>query len=103
MLGFALLSMLIGRLVCGEKGLRPVYVIATGMRNVAVCLPIAVHTFPDARVQRALIVFSLLMAVPTMLVYYYHLIRTVGPALLARATEEAGQVRQRIKGTEDNT
>jgi BASS family bile acid:Na+ symporter len=99
MLGFVILSMLIGWLMSGgEKALRPVYVIVTGMRNVAVCLLIALHTFPDLRVQTALVAFSALMVFPNMAVYYYHLARRVGPKLRTSATEKARHLRQGRRG-----
>ena len=99
MLGFVLLAMLIGRLVsAGDKALRPVYVITTGMRNVAVCLLIALHSFPDAGVQTPLVAFSALMVFPNMAYYYYDMVRTRGAGWLAVAAAQVEQVRQRMRG-----
>jgi predicted Na+-dependent transporter len=100
MLSFIILSMFIGRLVSGgDKALGPVYAISTGMRNVPVCLFIALYSFPDARVQTPLVALGALMVFPTMALYFYHLAHRVGPKLRTAATEKTRALRERRKGS----
>jgi bile acid:Na+ symporter, BASS family len=99
MLGFILLSMLIGQLVsCGDKTLRPVYAISTGMRNVPVCLFIALYSFPDVCVQTPLVAFGALMVFPSMALYFYHLALRMGPTLKGMVTEKTRALRKRRRG-----
>jgi BASS family bile acid:Na+ symporter len=69
LLVLVLLSMLAGWLLGGpERGTRQVLAAATGMRNVALALALAVNTFADTTaVLPALIAFSALMVPPSLL------------------------------------
>ncbi len=68
MLLFIVLTMITGWLMAGrQKEARPVLATVTSMRNVALCLLIALKTFPDPAVQTPLVAFSALMVTPNML------------------------------------
>ncbi len=68
MLLFIVLTMVAGWLMAGRpKEARPVLATVTSMRNVALCLLIALKTFPDPAVQTPLVAFSALMVPPNML------------------------------------
>lgn len=51
---------------------RRVLVVSTSMRNVALCLAIALKSFPDANVDVPVIAFSSLMLPPNLLFTLYH-------------------------------
>ena len=55
---------------------RRVLATVTGMRHVALCLLIALNTFPDAAVQAPLVAFSALMVPPNTLLAAYTVIRS---------------------------
>ena len=77
MLLFIVLSMAAGWYMGGPtKETRPVLATVTGMRNVALCLLIALKTFPDPAVQTPLVAFSALMVPPSMLYTLYWVIRS---------------------------
>ena len=77
MLLFVVLSMAAGWYMGGPtKETRPVLATVTGMRNVALCLLIALYTFPDPAVQTPLVAFSALMVPPNMLYTLYWVIRS---------------------------
>jgi len=68
MLLFIVLTMIAGWLMAGRpKEARPVFATVTSMRNVALCLLIALKTFPDPAVQTPLVAFSALMVPPNMI------------------------------------
>jgi bile acid:Na+ symporter, BASS family len=68
MLLFIVLTMIAGWLMAGrQKEARPVLATVTSMRNVALCLLIALKTFPDPAVQTPLVAFSALMVTPNMI------------------------------------
>jgi len=76
MLLFIVLSMVAGWLMAGRaKEARPVLATVTSMRNVALCLLLALKTFPDPAVQTPLVAFSALMVPPNMLLTLYWAIR----------------------------
>jgi bile acid:Na+ symporter, BASS family len=77
MLLFILISMGVGWLMGGPaKETRPVLATITGMRNVALCLLIALYTFPGFAVQKPLVALSALMLPPNMLLTLYIVIRS---------------------------
>jgi BASS family bile acid:Na+ symporter len=77
MLLFIVLSMITGWLMAGRrKDARPVLATVTSMRNVALCLLIALKTFPDPAVQTPLVAFSALMVPPNMLLAIFWAIRS---------------------------
>jgi BASS family bile acid:Na+ symporter len=77
MLIFIILSMAVGWFMGGPaKETRPVLATVTGMRHVALCLLIALNTFPDPAVQAPLLAFSVLMVPPNMLLTVYMVIRS---------------------------
>ena len=77
MLLFIIISMAVGWFMGGPaKETRPVLATVTGMRHVALCLLIALNTFPDPAVQAPLLAFSALMVPPNMLLTAYMVIRS---------------------------
>ena len=77
MLLFIVISMAVGWFMGGPaKETRPVLATVTGMRHVALCLIIALNTFPDPAVQAPLVAFSALMVPPSMLLTVYMVIRS---------------------------
>ena len=77
MLAFIIFSMAVGWFMGGPaKETRPVLATVTGMRNIALCLLIALDTFTDPAVQTPLVAFSALMVPPNMLLMVYMLIRS---------------------------
>jgi bile acid:Na+ symporter, BASS family len=77
MLLFIVLTMITGWLMAGRpKEARPVLATVTSMRNVALCLLIAMKTFPDPAVQTPLVAFSALMVPPNMLLTLYWAVRS---------------------------
>ncbi|MGD0229232.1 MAG: bile acid:sodium symporter [Syntrophorhabdales bacterium] len=70
-------SMTVGWFMGGPaRETRPVLATVTGMRNVALCLFIALETFPGPAVQTPLVAFSALMVPPNMLLTLYIVIRS---------------------------
>ena len=70
------LSMAVGWFMGGPaKETRPLLATVTGMRHVALCLLIALHSFPDRAVQAPLLAFSALMVPPSTLLAAYMAIR----------------------------
>ncbi len=77
MLLFIVLAMVTGWLMAGRsKEARPVLATVTSMRNVALCLLIALKTFPDPAVQTPLVAFSALMITPNMLLSLFWAVRS---------------------------
>ena len=77
MLIFIIISMAVGWFMGGPaKETRPVLATVTGMRHVALCLLIALNTFPDPAVQTPLVAFSALMVLPNTLLTAYMVIRS---------------------------
>jgi BASS family bile acid:Na+ symporter len=77
MLLFIVISMAVGWFMGGPaKETRPVLATVTGMRHIALCLLIALNTFPDPGVQAPLVAFSALMVPPSMLLTAYMIIRS---------------------------
>jgi len=77
MLIFIIISMAVGWFMGGPaKETRPVLATVTGMRHVALCLLIALNTFPDPAVQTPLVAFSALMVPPNTLLTAYMVIRS---------------------------
>jgi BASS family bile acid:Na+ symporter len=77
MLLFIIISMAVGWFMGGPaKETRRVLATVTGMRNVALCLLIALNTFPDPAVQTPLVAFSALMVPPNTLLAAYTVIRS---------------------------
>jgi BASS family bile acid:Na+ symporter len=77
MLLFIVLTMVTGWLMAGRsKEARPVLATVTSMRNVALCLLIALKTFPDPAVQTPLVAFSALMIPPNMLLSLFWAVRS---------------------------
>ena len=77
MLIFIIISMAVGWFMGGPaKETRPVLATVTGMRHVALCLLIALNTFPDPAVQTPLLAFSALMVPPNTLLMAYMVIRS---------------------------
>jgi BASS family bile acid:Na+ symporter len=77
MLLFIIISMAVGWFMGGPaKETRPVLATVTGMRHIALCLIIALNTFPDPAVQAPLLAFSALMVPPSMLLTAYMVIRS---------------------------
>jgi BASS family bile acid:Na+ symporter len=77
MLLFIVISMTVGWFMGGPaKETRPLLATVTGMRHVALCLLIALHSFPDRAVQAPLLAFSALMVPPSMLLTAYMVIRS---------------------------
>jgi bile acid:Na+ symporter, BASS family len=77
MLLFIVISMAVGWFMGGPaKETRPVLATVTAMRHVAMCLLIALNTFPDQAVQAPLLAFSALMVPPNMLLTVYMVIRS---------------------------
>jgi len=77
MLLFIIISMAVGWFMGGPaKETRPVLATVTGMRHIALCLLIALNTFPDPAVQAPLVAFSALMVPPSMLLTAYMIIRS---------------------------
>jgi len=76
MLLFILLTMLIGWMMGGpNKKDRQALTIITSMRNLAICLAIAVKTMPEAKVIIPLIALGALMVFPNMLFTVFLLLR----------------------------
>jgi BASS family bile acid:Na+ symporter len=74
---FIVISMAVGWFMGGPaKETRPVLATVTGMRHVALCLLIALNTFPDPAVQTPLVAFSALMVPPNTLLTAYMVIRS---------------------------
>ena len=72
MLLFVVISMAVGWLMGGPaRETRPLLATVTGMRNVAICLLIAIETFPNLKVQAPLVALSALMLPPNMLLTAY--------------------------------
>ncbi|MDR3557395.1 MAG: bile acid:sodium symporter [Syntrophobacteraceae bacterium] len=70
-------SMAIGWWLGGpDQGKRQVSAVATSMRNAAVCLLIAVTSFPGRGVETAVVSFMALMVPPNMLLTLYRGLRT---------------------------
>ena len=89
MLLFIAISMGIGWFMGGpERQTRPLLATATGMRNIALCLLVAVNTFPDMDVQTPLVALSALMIPPNMLLTVYTVIR--GRSLEKKAAKAHG-------------
>jgi BASS family bile acid:Na+ symporter len=77
MLLFIIISMAVGWFMGGPaKETRPLLATVTGMRHIALCLLIALNTFPDPAVQTPLVAFSALMVPPNTLLAAYMLIRS---------------------------
>jgi bile acid:Na+ symporter, BASS family len=77
MLLFIVLTMVAGWLMAGRpKEARPVLATVTSMRNVALCLLIALKTFPDPAVQTPLVAFSALMVPPNMILAVFWAVRS---------------------------
>jgi BASS family bile acid:Na+ symporter len=77
MLLFIVLSMGVGWFMGGPASeTRPVLATVTGMRHIALCLLIALSTFPDPGVLAFLMAFSALMVPPSMVLTVYILIRS---------------------------
>jgi BASS family bile acid:Na+ symporter len=77
MLLFIIISMAVGWFMGGPaKETRRVLATVTGMRHVALCLLIALNTFPDPAVQTSLVAFSALMVPPSTLLAAYMTIRS---------------------------
>lgn len=76
MLLFIFLTMLVGWLMGGpERKTRQVLTIVTSMRNIAICLAIAMETIPDAKVITPLVALGALMIFPNMLFTVFTAIR----------------------------
>ena len=89
MLLFIAISMGIGWFMGGpERQSRPLLATSTGMRNIALCLLVAVNTFPDMDVQTPLMALSALMIPPNMLLTVYTVIR--GRSLEKKAAKTHG-------------
>ena len=77
MLLFIIISMAVGWFMGGPaKQTRPVLATVTGMRHIALCLLIALNTFPEAAVQAPLLAFSALMVPPSTLLTAYMVLRS---------------------------
>ena len=77
MLLFIIISMAVGWFMGGPaKETRSVLATVTGMRHAALCLLIALNTFPDPAVQAPLLAFSALMVPPSTLLAAYMVIRS---------------------------
>jgi BASS family bile acid:Na+ symporter len=77
MLLFIIISMAVGWFMGGPaKETRPVLATVTGMRHAALCLLIALNTFPDPAVQSPLVAFSAVMIPPNLLLTAYMVIRS---------------------------
>jgi len=69
---FIIGSMFIGWIMGGpDRGSRRVLTVNTSMRNVALCLAIAAHSFPGRDVEVAVVAFSALMLPPNLLFATY--------------------------------
>lgn len=76
MLLFVILSMLVGWLMGGpRRGARQVLAIVSSMRNVALCLVMAIETVPNAKVITPLVALGALMILPNMLFTLFTMIR----------------------------
>ncbi len=76
MLFFIFIMMLIGWLMGGpERKTRQVLAIITSMRNVALCLVVAMETAPQAKVITPLVALGALMVFPNMLFTLFSIIR----------------------------
>lgn len=76
MLGFLAIAMAVGWLMGGPgRETRAVLATVTGMRNVILCLLLAVNTFPDPAVLTPLVAFSALMVPPNMLLTVFTIVR----------------------------
>lgn len=79
MLLFIFFTMLIGWVMGGPKRKdRQVLTIVTSMRNVAICLVIAMETMPQAKVITPLVALSALMVFPNMLFTIFAIFRNRG-------------------------
>jgi BASS family bile acid:Na+ symporter len=77
MLLFIVISMAVGWFMGGPaKETRPLLATVTGMRHVALCLLIALNSFPDRAVQAPLLAFSALMVPPNTVFAAYMAIRS---------------------------
>jgi len=77
MLLFIVISMTVGWFMGGPaKETRPLLATVTGMRHVALCLLIALNSFPDRAVQAPLLAFSALMVPPSTLLAAFMAIRS---------------------------
>jgi len=95
MLLFVMVSMTVGWLLGGPaKETRAVLATVTGMRHVALCLLIALETFPDQSVQTPLVAFSALMLPPSLLLTAYMLVRD----RLAKKSDVSAQTALQISG-----
>ncbi len=89
MLLFILISMAVGWFTGGpERQTRSLLATVTGMRNVALCLLMALNMLRDPAVQAPLVALSALMIPPNMLLTVYVLIR--GRSLARRAAKAGG-------------
>jgi bile acid:Na+ symporter, BASS family len=89
MLLFILISMAFGWFTGGPEGqTRSLLATVTGMRNVALCLLMALNMLRDPAVQAPLVALSALMIPPNMLLTVYTLIR--GHSLERRAAQAHG-------------
>jgi len=85
MLMFSIVCMIVGWYMGGrDPHARAIFAIATGMRNVALCLLISLYAFPDPAVEKPLVAFSAVMIFPSLLYYWYLKIRSINPELLKR-------------------
>jgi bile acid:Na+ symporter, BASS family len=76
MLLLILASMVAGFLMGGpERESRQIFATATSMRNAALCLVIALESFPEPRYYVPLVAFSALMIPPNLIFTIYFLIR----------------------------
>jgi BASS family bile acid:Na+ symporter len=85
MLLFIIISMAVGWFMGGPaKETRPLLATVTGMRHIALCLLMALNTFPDPAVQAPLVAFSALMVPPNTLLAAYMAIRSRKAARASR-------------------
>ncbi len=76
MLLFIILSMLVGWLMGGpRRGARQVLAIVSSVRNVALCLVMAIETVPNAKVITPLVALGALMILPNMIFTVFIMIR----------------------------
>ena len=83
-------SMFIGWIMGGpDRRSRRVMTVNTSMRNVALCLAIAAHSFPGKAVEVAVVAFSALMLPPNLLVTTYQGREIKQEAALASRSSDA--------------
>jgi bile acid:Na+ symporter, BASS family len=76
MIILVIISMIVGWLFGGpDAAARSVLTVNTSLRNVALCLAIAAHSFPEGGVDVAVIAFSALMLPPNALFTFYQVRR----------------------------